>query len=126
MPKVENIFSKLNSAKYFSTLDLWAAYHHKLLNEDSIHQTASTSFTGIYEYLKLPFGMAQASAYFQELIYKVLKDLHFAIACLDDIIIYSRTAEEHLDPLQQGFHKMCDAELSMKLSKCHLFAKEIP
>ena len=58
--------------------------------------------------------------YFQELMNEVLKDLSFAIAYLDDIIIYSKTAEDHLDHLQQVFHKCCDAELSMKLSKCHL------
>ena len=56
---------------------------------------------------------------------KVLKDLHFAIAYLADIIIYSKTAKEHLDHLQQVFHKLGNAKLSMKLSKCHFFAKEI-
>ena len=49
---------------------------------------------------------------------KLLKDLFFAIAYLDGIIIYSRTAKEHLDHLQQDFHKLCDAELTMILSKC--------
>ena len=53
---------------------------------------------------------------------KVLKDLLFAIAYLDDIIIYSKTAKEHLNYLQQVFHKLCNAELTMKLSKCHFFA----
>ena len=56
---------------------------------------------------------------------KVLKDLPFAITYLDDIIVYSPTAEEHLGHLQQVFHKLCDAELTMKLSKCHFFTKEI-
>ena len=56
---------------------------------------------------------------------KVLKDLPFAIAYLDGFIIYSKSAKEHLDHLQQAFHKLCNAELTMKLSKCHFFAKEI-
>ena len=56
---------------------------------------------------------------------KVLKDLPFAIASLDDIIIYSKIAEEHLDHLQQVFDQLCDAKLSMILSKCHFFTKEV-
>ena len=56
---------------------------------------------------------------------KVLHDLLFTTASQDDIIIYSKTAEEHLEHLQQVFHKLHDAGLSMKLSKCHFFAKEI-
>ena len=56
---------------------------------------------------------------------KVFKDLPFAIAYLDDIIICSKTVKEHFDHLQQVFHKLCDAELTMKLSRCHFFAKEI-
>ena len=64
---------------------------------------------GKYEYLKVPFGMAQVPAYFQELMNKVLKDLPFAIGYLDDTIIQSKTAEEHLDHLQQVFYKLCDA-----------------
>ena len=82
-------------------------------------------YFGKYEYLKVPFWLAQAPAYFQELMNKVLKDLPFAIAYLDDIIICSKTAKEHLNHLQQVFHKFHDAELTMKLSKCHFFTKEI-
>ena len=55
----------------------------------------------------------------------VLKDFPFAIAYLDDIVIFSRTAEEHLDQVRQVFEKLQNAYLSMKLSKCHFFDKEI-
>ena len=72
MPRVEDIFSKLNGAKYFSTLNLHAGYHHTPLGEDSIPRTAVTSPFGKYKYLKVPFGLAQAPAYFQELMNKVL------------------------------------------------------
>ena len=90
MPKVEDIFSQLNGAKYF-TLDLRAGYHHIGLTADSIPKTAFTSPLGKYEYVQVPFGLAQAPAYFQELMTGVLKDLPFAMAYLDDIIIYSST-----------------------------------
>ena len=124
MPKVEDIFSQLNGAKYFSTLDLRAGYHHIGLTTDSIPKTAFTSPFGKYEYVKVPFELAQAPAYFQELITGVLKDLPFAMAYLDDIIIYSSTPEEHLEHIKTIFEKLRHAKLSMKLSKCHFFAKE--
>ena len=119
MPKVEDIFSELNGTKDFSRLTLYPGYHHVPLDEDSIPKTTFTSTLGKYEYLKVPFGLAQVKVlYFQELMNKALKDLPFTIAYLDDIIMYSKTAKEHLHHLQQLFHKLHDAELTMKLSKC--------
>ena len=106
-------------------MDLRAGYHHIELTADSIPKTAFTSPFGKYEYVKVPFGLAQAPAYFQELMTGVLKDLTFAMAYLDDIIIYSSTPEEHLQHIKKVFKKLCHAKLSMKLSKCHFFAKEI-
>ena len=94
MPKVEDIFLKLNGAKYFSTLDLWAGYHHIPLDKSSILKTAFNSPFSRYEYVKVPFGLAQAPAYFHELMTGILKEFDFAIAYLDDIIIFSRTVEE--------------------------------
>ena len=125
MPKVEDIFSQLNGAEYFSTLDLRAGYHHTGLTTDSIPKTAFTSPFGKYEYVKVPFGLAQVPAYFQELMTGVLKDLPFAMAYLDDIIIYSSNPEEHLEHIRTVFEKLRDAKLSMKLSKCHFFTNEI-
>ena len=106
MPKVNDIFSKLNRAKYFSTLDLRAGYHHISLDKSSIPNTAFNSPFGKYEYVKVPFGLAQALAYFQELMTGILKDFDFAIPYLDDIIIFSRTAEEHLSHIRKVFEKL--------------------
>ena len=119
MPKVEDILSQLNGAKYFSTLDLWAGYHHIPLDKSSIPKTTFTLPFGKYKYIKVikvSFGLAQAPAYFQELITGILKDFTFAIAYLDDIIIVSRTVEEHLNPIKQVFEKLRNVHLSMKLS----------
>ena len=125
MPKVEDIFSQLNGTKYFSTLDLQAGYHHIPLDEASIPKTAFTSSFGKYKYIKVPFGLAQAPAYFQDLMRGILKDFNFAIAYLVDIIIFSRTAEEHLDHIKQVFKMLRSTYLSMNISKCHFFTKEI-
>ena len=95
------------------------------LTRENIPKTAFTSPVGKYEYIKVPFGLAQAPAYFQELMTGILKDLSFAIAYLDNIIIFSKTAEEHLDHIKQVFEKVRSTHLSIKLSKCHFFTKEI-
>ena len=86
MPKVEDIFSKLNGATYFTTLDLCRGYHHIPLDKPSIPKTDFNSPFGKYEYFKVQFGLAQAPAYFQELITGILKDFSFTTAYLDDII----------------------------------------
>ena len=125
MPKVEDIFSQVNGAKYFFTLNLQAGYHNIPLDEAPIPKMAFTSPFGKYEYIKVPFELAQAPAYFQELMTGILKDFNFAITYLDVIISFSRTAEEHLDHIKQVFEKLRHTHLSMKLSKCQFFTKEI-
>ena len=75
--------------------------------------------------MKVPFGLAQAPAYFQELMTGILKDFNFAIAYLDDIIIFSKTPQEHLSHIRMVFEKLKSANLSMKKSKCNFFSKEI-
>ena len=125
MPKVEDIFSKLNGATYFTTLDLCAGYHHIPLVKSSIPKTAFNSPFGKYKYVKVPFRLAQAPAYFQDLMTGILKDFPFTIAYLDDIIIFSKTPQEHLSDIRMVFEKLRTSNLSMKKSKCSFFSKEI-
>ena len=68
---------------------------------------------GKYEYVKVPFGLAQALAYFQELMTGILKDFSFMIAYLDDIIIFSKTLQVHLSHIRKVFKKLRSAKLSM-------------
>ena len=125
MPKVEDIFSKLKRATYFTTLDLWAGNHHIPLDKPSIPKMAFNSPFGKYKYIKVPFGLAQAPAYFQELMTGILKDFNYAIAYLDDIIIFSKTPQGHLSHIRKVFKKLKSANPSMKKSKCNFFSKEI-
>ena len=125
MPKIEDIFSKLNRATYFTTLDLRAEYHHIPLDRSSIPKTAFNSPFGKYEYVKVLFRLAQAPAYFQELMTGILEDFPFAIAYLDDIIIFSKMPQKHLSHICMVFEKLKTANLSMKKSKCSFFSKEI-
>ena len=75
--------------------------------------------------MKVPFGLAQAPAYFQELMTSTLKDFPFAMAYLDNIIIFGKTPQEHLSCICMVFKKLKSANLFMKKSKCSFFSKEI-
>ena len=66
MPRVKDIFAKLGKAKFFTTLDLRSSYHHIALDDDAIKKTAFVMPLGKYEYLKVPFGLYQAPAYFSK------------------------------------------------------------
>ena len=125
IPKVEDIFSRLGKAKFFTRLDLRAGYHHIALNEDAMKIPAFILPFGMYEYLKVPFGLALAPAYFQNLMNKVLNGLSFAMAYLDDIIMLSETPEQHLAHIKVILKKLQATGLRMKRSKCSFFKKEL-
>ena len=95
------------------------------MDKPSIPKTAFNSPFRKFEYVKVPFCLAQAPAYFQELMTGILKDFPFAIAYLDDIIIFSKTPQEHLSHIQMVFVKLKSVSLSIKKSKCSFFSKEI-
>ena len=125
MPRIEDILAKLGKAKFFTTLDLRSGYHHIALDKHLIKKTAYCTPFGKYEYLKVPFGLAQAPSYFQKLMNKVLNGLNFAFVYLDDIIIFSTTAEEHMKHIQIVIDRLKAAQLKLKKSKCAFFKKEL-
>ena len=96
MPRVKDILATLGKANFFTILDLISGYHHIALDNDAIKKTPPIMPLGTYKYLKVPFGLAQAPIYFQNLMTKVLNGLHFTLAYLDDVIIFSESAEHHL------------------------------
>ena len=105
LPKIDELYMKLNGAKIFSALDLTSSYYHIELGKDSHAKTAFVTPFGKWEFNMVPFGLAQAPAYFQALISTVLEGLsHFAIAYLDDIIIFSKNEEEHLHGVSGCWH----------------------
>ena len=105
LPKIDELYAKLQGYKIFSTLDLHSGYYHIGLSHSAKPKTAFViSGMGKYEFNRVPFGLAQAPAHFQKLINKVLTDCNFAMGYLDDIIIFSKTEEEHLEHLETIFN----------------------
>ena len=127
LPKINEMYAALHGAKIFTTLDLRRGYYHINLDEESKAKTAFMTPFGKYEFNSIPFGLAQAPAYFQQLISMVLQDCRdFVMAYLDDIIIFSRTPEEHLKHIEIIFQKLKVAGLKLKESKCDFFKSENP
>ena len=107
-------------------MDLRSGYYHIALDNKSQAKTAFVTPFGKYEFNAVPFGLAQAPAYFQQLISIVLQDCsNFAMAYLDDIIIFSQNEQEHLKHIEIIFKKLKKAGLKLKESKCDFFKKEI-
>ena len=100
MPRIEDILANLGKAKFVTTLHIRSGYHHIALDKDTIKKSAFVTPFGKYEYLKVPFGLAQAPSYFQNLMNKILSGHNFTLAYLDDDIIFSETAEQHLKHIQ--------------------------
>ena len=126
LPIIDKMYGRLKGAKYFTTLDLQSGYYHIGLSESSKAKTAFVTPFSKYQFEVVPFGLAQAPAYFQQLISMVLQDCsEFTMAYLDDIIIFSRNECEHLKHIKIIFQKLIDAGLKLKESKCDFFKKEI-
>ena len=122
------MYGRLRGAKVFSTLDLRSSYYHISLSESSKAKMAFVTPFCKNQFEAVPFGLAQAPApaYFQQLISMVLQDCSdFAMAYLDDIIIFSHNEKEHLKHIEIIFHKLKAAGLKLKESKCDFFKREI-
>ena len=117
--------AKLKGAKVFSTIDLRSRYHHIALGKSSRAKTAFVTPFGKYKFLMVPFGLAQAPAYFQLVMNKVLNGLKFAMTYLDDIIIFSKIESQHLEHLETVFSHLREVGLKVKWSKCDFFKSEI-
>ena len=126
LPKIDEMFSKLGGATIFSTIDLCSGYYHIGLTRESRAKSAFVMSMGKWQFKHTPFGLSQALAYFQLLIDKVLMGCSsFAMGYLDDIIIFSKTEEEHLQHLEEIFVRLRKFGLKMKCEKCSFFNKHI-
>ena len=120
------MFSKLGGSSVFSTIDLRSGYYHVGLTRESRPKSAFVIPMGKWQFKRMPFGLSQAPAYFQLLIDKVLTGCsEFTMGYLDDIIIFSKSEEEHLQHLEKIFRRLQEFGLKMKKEKCAFFKKHI-
>ena len=128
LPRIEQTLESLADSQIYSTLDLTSGYWQVEMAEECKPYTAFTCGPlGFYECETMPFGATNAPTTFQILMEDCLGDLNmnWCIVYLDDVIVYSKTPEEHLERLEAVFQKLSNAGLKLKPSKCSFFKNEI-
>jgi transposase InsO family protein len=126
LPLINESLNNLAGMEYFSKIDIVSAFNNLRIRKGEEYLTAFRTRFGLYESLVMPFGLTGAPATFQRYINSALRrylDL-FCTAYLDDILIYSRTREEHVEHLRLVLQALREAGLYAKPSKCEFFVKE--
>ena len=127
LPRIDDIFATLGNSKYFSTLDLKSGYHQISVAPKDREKTAFCTSTSLYEFNRLPFGLASGPGIFMRMISRALHGIlgKFAMAYLDDILIFSPSFESHLNHIDEVFKRLKSANLCLNKKKCHFVKPEI-
>jgi hypothetical protein len=127
LPRIDDLFKQLHGACVFSKIDLRSGYHQLKIRECNILKTAFVSRYGLYEYMVMSFGLTNAPTYFMYLMNKVFMEYldKFVVVFTDDILVYSRSEEEHEEHLPLALQKLRENRLYAKLSKCEFWMKQV-
>ena len=126
MPSADDIFYALGKSKFRSALDLKQGFWQIPINEADKEKTAFGTDGGVYSYETMAFGLSGSPAVFQNCMNAVLGDVReFALAFVDDIIVFSETFDDHIRHLEEVFDRLRKANLSLKISKCEFVKKEL-
>ena len=127
LPRMDECIDSLGDARVFSTLDCNSGYWQIPVSPADKEKTTFTSHEGLFQFLRMPFGLKNAPATFQRFVDITLAGLTWKVCLvyLDDIIVYSRSREDHLAHLDEVLHRLYRAGLSLNLKKCHFFRSEV-
>ena len=127
IPRMDECIDSLGDAEIFTSLDANSGYWQIEMDAATKDRSAFVSHHGMYQFVRMPFGLRNAPATFQRAIDFILADAkwQFAIVYIDDIIIFSRTPEEHLEHLDTVLGLLAKAGVTLKLNKCHFFREQI-
>ena len=128
LPKIDEIYAKLEGSTIYSTFDMRSGYYHLELSPESQPKSAFVvggPKGGKWEFKRCPFGLTQAPAYFQMLVNKVLEGLTFAFGYLDDILVFSKDMTEHLLHVRELFNRLRAADLKLTERKCNFLKQHV-
>ena len=121
LPRIDELIDKLGQATHISTLDFERGYHQLIVHKDSVCKTALITQHGKWEYVRMPFGLKNAPSVFQRLMNSILADMaRFSAANKDDIVLFSKTFEEHIVHLEAVFSRLEEMGLVLKPMKYKL------
>ena len=125
MPTLQSAVDKMAGSTVFSTMDLKSAYLQCPLASADAAKTAFYGHDGLYEYKVVSFGLKGAPAYFQRMINSVLRGIPGVLAYIDDLIVFSKTVEEHLRTLEAVFKRLQEVDLLLSKTKCHFMVSSV-
>nr|ABA93974.2 retrotransposon protein, putative, Ty3-gypsy subclass [Oryza sativa Japonica Group] len=127
LPRIDDLFDQLKGAIVFSKIDLRSGYHQLRIREEDIPKTAFITRYGLFECTVMSFGLTNAPAFFMNLMNKVFMEFldKFVVVFIDDILIYSKSEEEHEQHLRLVLEKLKEHQLYAKFSKCDFWLKEV-
>ncbi|GJT59300.1 putative nucleotidyltransferase, ribonuclease H [Tanacetum coccineum] len=127
LPRIDDLFDQLQGAKYFSKIDLRSGYHQLRVREQDISKTAFRTRYGHYEFLVMPFGLTNAPAVFMDLMNRIFHEYldKFVIVFIDDILVYSKSEEEHEQHLRIVLEILRQKKLYVKFLKCEFWLQQV-
>ncbi|GJR28724.1 putative nucleotidyltransferase, ribonuclease H [Tanacetum coccineum] len=127
LPRIDDLFDQLQGAKYFSKIDLRSGYHQLRVREQDISKTAFRTRYGHYEFLVMPFGLTNAPTVFMDLMNRIFHEYldKFVIVFIDDILVYSKSEEEHEQHLRIVLEILRQKKLYAKFSKCEFWLQQV-
>jgi RNase H-like domain found in reverse transcriptase/Reverse transcriptase (RNA-dependent DNA polymerase)/Aspartyl protease/SET domain len=127
LPLTDELFDRVHGARWFSKIDLRTGFHQIRVRDEDVAKTAFRTRFGSYEYRVLPMGLTNAPGTFMQLMNDTFSDLldRSVLVFLDDILVFSRTEQEHEQHVEEVLRRLRQQQLYAKLSKCELFRQQV-
>ncbi|KAK5775501.1 hypothetical protein PVK06_043398 [Gossypium arboreum] len=126
-PRIDDFFYQLKGATVFSKIDLRSGYYQLRVKDSNVPKTTFRTRYSHYEFLVMPFGLANAPTIFMDLMSQIFRPYldRFVVVFIDDILIYSRDEFEHAEHLIIVLQTLRDKQLFVKFSKCEFWLREV-